>query len=97
MANIKDNLNVKRRTDQENQEVEVIWLDVCPSKRSSLIGIIYRPPSYTKADDLSLEANLECVYLLNKETILLGDLNMDGTTKKSFDKHRLIKAVHGMR
>ena len=61
-----------------------------------MIGSIYRPPSYTKADDLSLEANLERVYLLNKETIFLGDVNIDGRNKKSFEKHRLIKAVHGM-
>ena len=80
MAYINDNLNVIRRTDLENQEVEVIWLEVCPfkSKRSLLIASIYRPPSYTKADYLSLEANLEGVYLLNKETIFLGDVNIDG-------------------
>ena len=80
MAYINDNLNVIRRTDLENQEVEVIWLEVCPfkSKRSLLIASIYRPPSYTKVDYLSLEANLEGVYLLNKETIFLGDVNIDG-------------------
>ena len=80
MAYINDNLNVIRRPDLENQEVEVIWLEVCPfkSKRSLLIASIYRPPSYTKADYLSLEANLEGVYLLNKETIFLGDVNIDG-------------------
>ena len=80
MAYINDNLNVIRRTDLENHEVEVIWLEVCPfkSKRSLLIASIYRPPSYTKADYLSLEANLERVYLLNNETIFLGDVNIDG-------------------
>ena len=32
----------------QRQEVEVIWLEVCSfkSKRSLLIGSIYRPPSY---------------------------------------------------
>ena len=36
MAYINDNMNVIRRTDLENQEVEAIWLEVCPfkSKRS---------------------------------------------------------------
>ena len=29
-------------------------------------------------------------------TPLLGDVNIDGRNKKSFDKHRLIKAVHRM-
>ena len=28
--------------------------------------------------------------------IFLGDVNIDGRNKKNFDKHRLIKAVHGM-
>ena len=36
------------------------------------------------------------MYLLNKETIFLGDVNIDRRNKLSFDKHRLIKAVHGM-
>ena len=73
-------------------------VEVCPfkSKRSLLIGSIYRPPSYTKAEDLSLEANLEQVYLVNKETLFLGDMNINGRNKESFDKHRLLKAVHGM-
>ena len=63
---------VIRGIDLENKEVEVIWFEVCPfkSKRSLLIGRIYRPPSYKK-DDLFLEANLERVYL-NKEIILVG-------------------------
>ena len=97
MAYINDDLNAKRRTDLESQELEVIWFEVCPfkSKRSLLIGSIYRPPSYTKAEDLSLEANLEQVYLLNKETFL-GDMNINGMNKESFDKLRLIKAVHGV-
>ena len=53
-------------------------------KRSLLIGSIYRQPSYTKADDLSREANLERVYLLNKETIFLGDVNIDGRNNNEF-------------
>ena len=98
MAYINDNLNVIRRTDLENQEVEVIWLEVCPfkSKRSLLIDSIYCPLSYTKVDDLSLEKNFERVYSPNKETTFLGDVNIDGRNKKSFNKHRLIKTVHGM-
>ena len=45
MAYMNDNLNVIRRIDLENQEVEVIWLKVCPfkSKRSLLIGSILLP------------------------------------------------------
>ena len=39
---------------------------------------------------------MERVYFLNKETIYLGDVNIDGRNKKSFHKHRLIKVIHGM-
>ena len=96
MAYINDDLNAKRRTELENQELEVIYFEVCPfkSKRSLLIGSIYHLPSYTKAEDLSLEANLDQVYLLNKETLFLGDMNINRRNKESFNKHWLIKAVH---
>lgn len=82
IAYISDNLNVIY--------VELIWKIKkwkslgSKSKRSLLIGSIYRQPSYTKADDLSREANLERVYLLNKETIFLGDVNIDGRNNNEF-------------
>ena len=77
IAYISDNLNVIY--------VELIWkIKKWKSKRSLLIGSIYRQPSYTKAGDLSREANLERVYLLNKETIFLGDVNIDGRNNNEF-------------
>ena len=98
MAYINNNLNVLYRTDLENQDVELVWLEVCPFKLkpSLLIGSINCPLSYTKADDLSQEANMECVYLLNEETIFLGNVNIDGRNNKSFDKNGSIKVVHSM-
>ena len=67
MAFVNDELTVKRRTDLETAELEIIWLEVFPfkSKRSLLLSGIYRPPSYSKADDIKLEANIEKAYLVH--------------------------------
>ena len=94
---VNDELNFKRRTDLENSELEVIWLEVCPfkSKRPILFGTIYRPPSYNKDMDLKLQRNLEAVYPLNKETILIGDFNLD-YFKTASKRNILMKALSGM-
>ena len=72
---VNDQLKLKRQNDLENLDLEVIWLDVFPtkSKRFLLISAIYRPPWYSLADDIRLEKNIEQAYLLSKEPILLGD------------------------
>ena len=64
MVYVNDELNSKRRTDLENSELEVIWLQVCPfkSKRSILFGTIHRPHSNDKDIDLKLQRNLEAAY-----------------------------------
>ena len=70
---------------------------MCPfkSKRSILFGTIYRPPSCDKDMDLKLQQNLEAVYPLKKETILIGDFNMD-YFKTACKRHFLMKALPGM-
>lgn len=82
----------------ENEDLEIVWFEVCPfkSKRSVIIGSIYRPPSYLKDDDAKLEANIEKVHLLNKETIILSDINIDFLRKRNYDKHRLVKSLRSM-
>ena len=47
------------------------------SKRSLFIGSVYRLLSYKAQENQKLGKNIENVYLINKETILLGDLNID--------------------
>ena len=73
MAFVNCNLDCKRRMDLESQNLEFLWLEVrsFKSQRSLLIGSVYCPPSFSKAEDLSLEINIEQIYLLNKEIILL--------------------------
>ena len=61
-----------------------------------LLSSIYRPPSYSKNHDQKLEANIENAYLLNKETILLGDFNIDFQNASRFKKHHLSKVLRSM-
>jgi len=91
-------LRVKRRTDLENADLEIIWPQVFPfkSNRSLFISGIYRPPTHLLADDIRLEGNIEQAYLLNKETILLGDFNIDTLNRPKFNKHRLGKGLKTM-
>ena len=98
MAFVNDELRCVRRTDLEDSNLEIIWLEIFPfkSKRPLLIAGIYRPPSSLKEKDQGLERNIESAYLLNKETILLGDFNIDFLNKQTFDKHRLLKGLTTM-
>ena len=98
MAFINHDLHVKRRSDLENQNVESLWLEICPfkSKRSIIVGSIYRPPSSNNANDIDIESNIEGVHLQNKETIIVSDINIDYMNKSSYNKHKLAKGLRGM-
>ena len=75
---VNNSLQAKRQEDLEADDLEILWLEVCPykSSRPLFIGGVYRPPSFRVADDKRLGKNDENVHLLNKETILLGDINI---------------------
>ena len=91
MALISRDLTTKRRTDLESAEVEAIWVEVCPykSKRSIILASFYRLLSSKKDDDIKIEELNERAHLLNKETIIVSDINIDY-------KHRLAKGLRGM-
>ena len=50
-----------RRTDLGNNNLEVLWLQVCPfkSKRPKLFGGVYRPPNSNTDHDIKLAGNIE--------------------------------------
>ena len=48
------------------------------------------------ADDKRLGKNIENVHLLNKETILLGDINIDFLCTMKFQKHPFIKTLQNL-
>ena len=47
-------------------------------------------------DDIKIEELIERVHLLNQETIIVSDINIDYTDRKNYDKHRLAKGLRGM-
>lgn len=47
-------------------------------------------------DDVKIEELIERVHLLNKETIIVSDINIDYKDRKNYDKHRLAKGLRGM-
>ncbi|PFX17087.1 putative RNA-directed DNA polymerase from transposon BS [Stylophora pistillata] len=61
LAFVNSSLQVKRREDLEETDLECLWLETCPfkSKRPLLIAGVYRPPSFKAADDKRLGKNIE--------------------------------------
>ena len=91
---VNNELNIKRRTDLKESDLEVLCLQVCPlkSKRNILMAAIYPPPNVKCEVDKKLAENIERVHMLNRETILTGDFNIDWLNC-SYKKHRLVKAL----
>ena len=87
-------LNIKRRTDQEEPDLEVLWQKSAPSnpKDHFLWRVCIAPPSVKADYDHKLAENIERAYLLNMETILMGDFNLN-YSQKDFNKHRLVKEL----
>ena len=88
-------VQVKRRLDFEDNDIETIWFETYPykSKRSLFIGGFYRPPSSKAADDKKLGKNTENVLVLGREMILLGDVNVDYLCTAKFEKYSFVKTL----
>lgn len=58
---VNRDLNAKRRIDLEANELEVLWIELCPFKsmRSHLLGGVYRPAHSNKNSDIQLGMNIE--------------------------------------
>ena len=85
---IKEGITYLRRNDLECDETEAIWLEIMVERGNSfLIGIMYRPPNTSKHLNKNFEQKLanilDNISLLNKETIILGDLNCNCLDNKS--------------
>ena len=95
MAFVHKDLDVERRIDMEDGNIEALWLEVNPhkSKRSLYVAGIYRPPSSNIDVDKKLGRNIENAKLRNKELIIMGDLNVDFMTSGKFCKHKLMKSL----
>ncbi|XP_057294623.1 uncharacterized protein LOC130623152 [Hydractinia symbiolongicarpus] len=79
---VADHIIYKRRLDLEINEIEGIWLEICPKNaKSYLLPVIYRPPDNSKYLNKDFSSLLSDVLSLKldgiKEVIILGDLNVD--------------------
>ena len=95
MAFVHKDLEVKRRIDMEDDDLEALWLEVNPHKsnRSLFVAGVYRPPSSNVDMDKKLGRNIEKPKLCNKELIIMGDLNVDYMTPEKFCKQNLMKSL----
>lgn len=91
-------LSVKRCTDLETVDIEILWLKVCPhrSNRSLLVSGVYRPPAACKEHSMRIGQNIENAYLKNLEMIIMGDFNIDVLNEPCFSKHRLTKTLKSL-
>ena len=85
---VSEKLNWTRRSDLENPLLEVLWIEIFPfNAKSFLIGVIYRPPDTSKYLPINFHEVftqlLNTVTSENKETIILGDVNVNYLDKKS--------------
>ncbi|XP_067017110.1 uncharacterized protein [Acropora muricata] len=97
LAYVNFKLKENRRIDLEEKEIETLWLDIFPfnSKRPLLVGALYRPPSSNVDIDSRIEKNIENAYLQNRETIIVGDFNIN-YLNRAYNSHRLAKALKNM-
>ena len=83
---VKQNVNCIRRLDLESEEIEIIWIEVMPTKcKSFLIGSLYRHPESKVAWKEHFDFHLEKVQLEEKKIIILGDVNRDLLNSKIND------------
>ena len=98
LAYVAEKVQTNRVSELDEDSVESLWLTVCPhnSKRSILVGGVYRPPSSDKEHDLKIEQNIEMAYLRKQEMIIVGDFNINALDSRLYSKHRLIKSLKSM-
>lgn len=101
-AYISDEIQWERRNDLENKNIESIWIEIQPNYvKRFLICILYRPPDSSKHlnrifnkefnEMLSL-ASKEC-----KETIILGDVNVNFLVPRDNKEFKSILNLHGLK
>ena len=85
---IKEGITYLPQSDLECDEIEAIWLEIMVERGNSfLIGIMYGHPNTSKHLHKNFEQKLANILnnisLLNKETIILEDLNCNYLDNKS--------------
>ena len=95
---VHDNINWIRRFDLESKDLECLWLEIIPAKsKSFLLAVMYKPPEgsrYLQSNFINLLNDmLSLATKSNKETIIMGDLNVNYLDKSD---HKEIKSVFNL-
>lgn len=94
-----DSLRVRRRSDLEHPQLEIIWIDVIMNSETIVVGCCYRPPhmpvSYWDEFERNVSAACEGRHT---STVLIGDLNVDCGNPTSAGAQQLfsICAMYGL-
>ena len=77
---LHDSVSYNRRHDLEKDQLEDLRVEIqCPCSIGILFGTVYRPPDNSRIDNWCslIESTLERIQVDSKETILMGDININ--------------------
>jgi exonuclease III len=77
---LHDSVSYNRRHDLEKDQLEDLWVEIkCPCSIGILLGTVYRHLDNTRSDNWCslIESTLETTQGESKETILMGDININ--------------------
>ena len=77
---LHDGVPYNRRHDLDKDQLENLWVEIiCPFCIGILLGTVYRPPENTRNGNWCslIESTLERTQGERKETILMGDININ--------------------
>ena len=98
---IREDLNWQRRTDLGKEGIEAIWLEIfIRNSKPLLVCILYRPHNSSRylhpEFEIIFKDTLSTAVCENKETILLGDLNVDYLRETNDEIKRIIQ-INGLK
>ena len=100
---VKDGITFKRRSDLENSTaIECLWIEISlKNAKSFIVGCFYCPPETSKYHQYNfndlLQDHLHIIDKENKETILLGDFNVNYNDTSSNTTFKTIVKLFGFK
>jgi exonuclease III len=97
---ISDRYSWIRRSELEASNLECIWIElIVKNSINILIGTMYRPPAGSKYLPSNFEKSVDEIFSIismeNKETILMGDMNINFMNKKDNADLKALFTVYG--
>ena len=98
----KENIIFERRKDLEHDTLETLWIEIfIKNAKSILFGCYYRPPETSKylPNDFNalLSENINNVNSDKKDTIIMGDFNINYNDSKSHKEFKNVMKLNGFK